>query len=269
MARSVKEQIGVDLPDPVTPQAVDPQQESGEASAEESRPAWLPDNFKSPEDLARSYQEAQNRIREQAEQQKNLELRLNALTEAVSSQQFTNEQQPSSASTEQITAAFESDPLGTMAWLAQQIANNTVEERIGQFQNQISPQLQANMQAQNDMLAITADQQLGNRYADWGEYKSKVAQAIESDPTLLPDLSLTTPDQTINALDRVYRFIKAEEIMQRVESGDFNPDISAMKQRAQSMSGSTGRPGETSYQDAKIEALKAAASTSSYSAFRG
>lgn len=268
MARTVKEQIGVDLPEQ-TPIVADPIIAVADA---EDRPEWLPENFKEPAELAASYKNLQDDLRRRGEDQKRLEAQIESLTQAVEAVKAPvvpqQNQQVQSDAREQLLVAFENDPIGTMAYLANQYATQATEAKFQEFTSRNDPQLQAQANQQNQLLAMSVDRALADAHEDWPEYKGKVAEAIQQDPALLPEqITQQGPEATMRALDRVYKLVKADEVYSQVESGNFVTD--QMKRQAQTMSGTLGRPGTPSPDDEKFARLKAAAKDSSYAAFRG
>lgn len=264
MAKTPREQIGVDLPEP-TPIV---QEAIGVDVPEETRPEWLPEKFKDENEFASSYKTLENELRQRGEDQKRLEGQIESLTQAVEAVRPTPQQQPeSNEAREQLMVAYENDPLGTIAYLAQQYANQAADQKIQAFQQQSDPQLRAQQSSQNQMLAMTVDRALLDAHDDWPTYKTRVAEAIQQDPALLPEqVTAQGPEATVRALDRVYKLIKADEIVAQVESGNYLTE--QMKRQAQTMTGTLGRPGTPNADDEKFARLKAAAKDSSYSAFR-
>lgn len=264
--KGAREQLGVDLPDPTEPESVAPQQAEPEAP---ERPEWLPENFKSPEEFAVAYKESQNKIREQGEQQKRLEAQLGQLSEVVENFRETPQQPPGTdeAIRARLQESFDNDPIGTVAYLAQQYANAALEERAQQWQQQSNPEMAARAERDNQLLAMMVDQRLGETIDDWDNYRDKVGEAIVRDQTLIPEEVLNNPEATVSAIHRVYQFVKANDILEQAGNGNFAQQ--QMKRSAQSMTGSGVRAPESTPSDDKMDALKAAIQGVSYSAWRG
>jgi hypothetical protein len=269
--RSTREQIGVDLPEP---QQVEVEEQQVEEQAPE-RPEWLPENFNTPEEMAASYKEAQNKIREQGEAQRRVEMQLAQMQEMLEEdrdqrqQQFAQPQQDQNQLREQLMASYENDPIGTMAYLAQQYANQTVEARFQQLQQDSMPQARQSADQQNQLMAMTVDRALGDAYDDWGEYKEKVANEIQQDPSLLAPELLTSPEATMRQLSRIYENVKAREVLAQHQNGNFvSNELGSMKRQAQTLSGQGARPGEASADDEHFQRLMAAAKGMSYASFR-
>lgn len=267
--RSTREQLGVEIEEPKRPEQVE------QPAPVDERPEWLPEKFKDPSELASSYKSLEDELRQRSEAQKRLENQVNALTEAIESlsdqpSQPTPGVEDSGDYREQLMAAYENDPLGTIAYLAQQYASQTFDQRFQQIQQENSPAAQAQAEAQNQLLAMSVDRALGETYSDWGQYKERIAEEIQADNTLLPPTALQSPEQTIRALSRVYENVKARELLAQAENGQYvQNQMTQMKRQAQTTTGNTTRPGEPSAEDEKFARLIEAAKGMSYSSWRG
>lgn len=270
MADNARDQLGVELPDPKPPEAVVP------PAPGTDRPEWLPEKFESPEAYVQSYSDLERELKQRAEDQKALESRVEELTNAISSWQPDPQQQqyqpePSNSidqTREQLTAMYETDPIGTMALLASQFADQRVNQAMQQAQQQQAPYQAQQQQNQNQMLAITVDRAMADRHDDWETLKPMVAEAVQKDPWLLPEQVLAQgPEAATSALERVYTMAKAQTTLQQIESGTYDQNRS--KQMAQTMSGNGARGGEVDPVDEKMARLQAATKGMSYSALRG
>jgi hypothetical protein len=270
--RSTREQLGVDLPEPQ--QVVQEEQPVSDGVVEE-RPEWLPEKFKTVEDYNSSYTALEDELRRRGEDQRRMESQLSQMQELLEEDRAARQQAPPQQMgsqqelRDQLMASYENDPIGTMAYLAQQYAMQTVDTRLQALQQQSQPQAVQQLEQQNQLLAITVDRALGDRYDDWGEYKERVAREIEQDPTLLPPESLTSPDVTMRQLSRIYENVKARDVLEQAQNGNFvNHELSQMKRQAQTISGQGARPGEPSADDEHFARLKQAAQGLSYAAWR-
>lgn len=265
MAKTAREQVGVDLPEPqpvATPQAQDDTPD---------RPDWLPEQFDSPEAFAKSYGDLRVELQQRGESQKLLEQKIDSLEtliETVTTQQQQPQQQTALPSNynEQLMNAYEQDPIGTMLFLSQQVAQNTVNETLRSQQ----PQNAQQAHLQGEMVGAMAQQALGAKYDDWAEYGPRVAAAMEADPWLMPDSALASVNTAADRLESIYKQLKYDDITSgRVQQQPQSFDATRMKEQAQSVTGGIGRPGEPSEVDEKMARLIAAARNSSYSAWRG
>jgi hypothetical protein len=263
--RSAKEQIGVELPDPAEPEAVPQPPEEPE-----ERPDFLLDKFKTVEEQARSYAEAERRINESVESQRRLEQQIAQLTEVVEG--FTPPEQPQplpndDALKAQIQDMLDRDPVSTIAYLAQQYAQQTIDERLAAIQQQTDPQTRATQERDNQLLAMMVDQRLGETIPDWDDYRDRVGEAIVADQSLIPEEVLNNPEATVTAIRRVYQVVKAGDVLAQAENGGYVSD--QMKRSAQTMTGGGVRGPIPSATDEKMDALKRAVEGVSYSAWRG
>lgn len=265
MAKTPREQIGVDLPEPepLELQAVEP--EPAPEPADE-RPQWLPEKYKSPEDLAAAHASAERKIREQGEQLSQMQRQFEEFT---AQQQYAQQQPDPDAYREQLETAWEADPLATMQWLAQQTAAATAQQMNARQAQQLAPQFEA----QNEILAANADMLMDRRYDDWsaGEQgermKDRVAQAISEDPLLLPDAALSSMHELQNRLDIVYTLVKSRDLLaeqqQLRDQGVQQADISrARKLSAATLPGASGRAEQPSPADQQLAEMKASLSGS-------
>jgi len=268
MADNPRDQLGVDLPDPSEPQAVPPELTP---EPEPERPDYLLDKFKTAEDQARGYAEAERRMNEAVEGQRRLEQQVAALTEAVEGFRVHPDDGRTQQGDDQIRArlnqSFDEDPIGTIAYLAQQYASSAIDERFAAMQQQQNPAMQMQQERDNQLLAMMVDQRLGETIDDWDEYRDRVGQEIVNDQTLIPQEVLYNPEATVNAIRRVYQMVKANDIIEQNQNGTFV--TTQMKRQAQTMSGSGVRNPDADPTDEKMDALRNAVVGSSYSAWRG
>jgi hypothetical protein len=272
-ARSPREQLGVDLPDPQRP---DTYIEPPAPEEEIERPDGLPEKFKDMSEYNNSYRELEDELRRRGDNQSRLEAELSEMRSLIledretrQQQQFQGPPQNEQQLREQLQVAYENDPIGTMAYLAQQYAVQTLDQRLSQMQQDNRPVMEAQVNQNNQLMAMTVDRALGDKYQDWGEYKNKVAEAIEADQALLGPEYLSSPEATMRQLERIYENVKAREILQASQNGNFvTNELQGMKQRAQTLSGAGARPGERSDDEEHIARLKAAAQGLSYASWR-
>jgi hypothetical protein len=255
-------QIGVELPDPPEPQ------EQAFEPPEPDRPEWLPEKFKDGSEFAKSYAELETELRTRAESQKALEQRLDAMQatmEAFEAPQQQLQPQPVAEVQQQLMQAFESDPVGTMIFLA----NAAAQETLSQYTAQQQPQQYQAQQMQGELMADNASRLLETRYPDWREYEQQVGSMIEQNPNLLPEEVLGSLEGTASALEAVYKQAKYEDLVAQLEQQRTGVESGQMKRQAQTVTGASGRAPEPSDVDIKMAELLAATKGASYSAFRG
>lgn len=214
------------------------------------RPEWLPENFESPEALARSYSEAQKKITELAQEKKGLEESINALSSQF--EEFTAAQNRPDPN--QVYSQWEDmlaqDQVGTIA----QIAQLTAERVLQAQQSQQSPQ-----GATPDVIAFIADQTMSQQHDDWSGYKEKVGELIASNPLFQDDRLWSDPQTASSTMNSAYEMVKAQDVL----SGNAvvqqqAADTRAMKLAAQSAAGTSGRtPSPDDYQKRWEEIMNA------------
>ena len=264
VAKTVKEQLGVELPDPepLEPEVTEPE------APEVERPAWLPEKYKDAEAFVEGYHNLEEELRQRGESQNEMQAQLDQLSSMIDQQQSyqqtqqTSQQDPN-AYAEQLMNAYEADPHGTIVFLSQQAAADAIQ----QYQLQTQPQTQQQQEMAGDLMAQSAERVLEARHTDWNEYAAKVGDVLELNPGLLTQESLTSVDRTVNVLEAIYKQVKYDDLATQLEAA--NGDQTRMKQQAQSVSGGAGRPGTISENEETINRIIAAAKASSYSAWRG
>lgn len=266
MAKTPKEQLGVDLEEVDRATPPEPVVEAPEG---EARPDWLPEKFKTEADFVASYSNLETELRTRAETEKQMQARLDQLTEAISTMQVPTQPTNVGDVQAQLMASYENDPLGTIALLAKQISDSSIEQRLQQLQMQQAPQIEQQQRVQAELVADTADKVLSARFPDWDTYGEKVGELIAQNPGLLPDQDLLSLDATTARLESLYKQVKYDDLSKAIEEGrtqDFVVD--QMKRNAQTISGHGQRPGERSEQDDKIDRLVAAAKETSWASRR-
>lgn len=181
--------------------------DTGTEGADE-RPEWLPANFKTPEDMAKSYKELERTFHQTRE---DLRATRASVEEMAAQQQQAQRPQEPGYDNEQWMEAYERDPIRTTAYIAQQAALQQFQQLQAQAQQQYG-QVGA---TQHELVANYAKATLQARYDDWQSYEDKVADAIREDPSLVPENVLSSPELAARSLERVYKVLKADETLAR------------------------------------------------------
>lgn len=239
MARTIKEQTGVDLGDVVeTPLAI-PEPEPS-ATEEDTRPEWLDSKFESVEAQAKAYGEAQKAMSQAVERQRQSEQKIEELAarfDELSTQQQPDPQLAQANLLQQYEQAMEAGDAVTLAglnaYIAQQAASAAVQEALSKWQPP-----KDDTDANSQMFAMMTEQQVAARYGDeWETLKPQVGQLLSEYPHLLPDTGDLT--QTVNALSLVAEFVRNQGASAQQAQQDAGRQ---QKMLAQTMSGTTGRP---------------------------
>lgn len=263
MAKTPEEQLGVPLPpEPVAEQQAQPEPEA----QQEERPSWLDERFKSPEELAHSYSELENKLKEQGRERNELADRLTALeSEREQYQQFDPNQWYDPASDPNYLAQqFEEDPVtATRAILQQELAamQQAQAQQYQAYQAQQAPFQQAQLSTQAETIADLTAQRMSQRYDDWPTYQDRAQEILQN--RTIPQEELFNLPKFQSHVDEAYRLAKYEALEQREqamqEAGISQEEIDRqMKLAAQTMSGRSARPEEVSPTEQKAAELLAA-----------
>ncbi len=167
-----------------TPEEIAAAEAAGAASGDGAdRPEWLPENFKTPEDLAKSYGES---VKEMSRLRSELDLERQQFVAALDQYETLNQQQRQTdpgfdPNTNQIlqqygTAAENGDysaQLAIQLGLTQQIVQQTIDERLAK----LSPEMDAQTQAQRDIAFQIAQDTVRQSYGDKWESLAEPVQA--------------------------------------------------------------------------------------------
>jgi hypothetical protein len=205
-----------------------------EAADNPERPEWLPENFDTPEDLAKSYVEAQRKITETSQTLAEERRAREALEESVQAltQQFEAQNRPDPNQVySQWQELYDQDPVAMTYQIAQATAQQILQQ---QAQQPVGPD--------PDLVARVVDYSMGQKYEDWNQYKEKVAERIAQDPVYARDDLWTNPDAAERALTSIFHVVKAEDVLAgNTVVQQQAADTRAMKLQSQSMAGASGR----------------------------
>lgn len=277
MAKTPEEQLGVSLPDPEPVEIQpDPTTElAAEESAADERPEWLPENFKSGEDLVKSYGESRNALNRETQQRQQLEHQLQQREQELQQMQQQAQQaavqaqyDPSDQG-EQFRAWQEEDPYSANAWLAQQATAPMAQ----QFAQQLATLEEQQLVAEAHRNIAQADLTMAQRYPDWTEVKARVGAALAEDPLLMSDEVISSLPVLERRIEKIYKFVKAEDLLaeqeQLRERGVQQEDVSrARKLGAATLPGASGRAPELSQADRELAEMKQARARGSWAAVR-
>ncbi len=224
----------------------------GTIPEDDGRPEWLPEKFKTPEDMARSYAEAERKISETTAQ---LGQYQEAYTDASSRLEQLEAAQglPDPAVAQNwLEEQWETNPLQTVAQLATQAAQNAVQEQFKQYQQQAQPAQQGQLQT----AAALADYEMQQLYPDWQEYRGKVTEIIQQFPHLVPEAHLSNPLDLRQDLTQVYQLARSQDLEQKAQTAEQRAtELEQMKINAQTTPGSMGRPMAPDAQKAEWEII--------------
>ena len=200
-------------------------------NAPPERPDWLPSNFDKPEDLAKSYSHATQKITEQGQKLSSLEQKI----QEIQSSQYTQQAESQAFDIEQgLYDAYESGDGRAIAAANAFLIQQAVAQQASALQPTHPTQIPTEMVADYAERSITAE------FPDWPEYKAKVAEAIQSDPVLYGLLEgETNPANIAAVLKTGYKIAKYDTVQSATADATKSlEDLSRVtKQAAQTMSG--------------------------------
>lgn len=201
------------------------------------RPEWLPEKFKDPADLAKSYQEAERRITELAQQKAAADETIQTFASQFEEMQA-RQNQPQADPTQvnnQWQEMYDNDPFGTMVLLNRQLAQENAEALRQDIQNLSKTQ----QQTVQETIGANAERTMQDRFSDWDEVKPEVVEELGKNPLFSDESPVwRTLAGTSAALEQAYQNVKS-----RSQSADDQlPSARDMKLNAQGLQGSGGRP---------------------------
>lgn len=215
MAKSPAEQIGVDLPEPEAPEVIAPEPEgkdTPEASVPE-RPDWLPDKFKEPEQLVRSYSELESKLGEQGKTISDLQRQLEETAAAQQQQQQPYGYEQPWTTDEYLAQVYEENPVEAMRLtVAQQLQEMQQHAYMAQQQyaQQQAPLVQAQEATQAEVIAEISENRVAQRYDDYPQFSERAKEILTGRNIPLQDLyNLPVFEQH---LDEAYKLAKYESL---------------------------------------------------------
>lgn len=223
------------------------------------RPEWLPENFKSPEDLAASYKEAERKIHELAAKAKEADTlaeQNRQWQEWAQQQEHTARQQNTGDPRQQFMEVWD-DPdrqPELVLHMAQQLADLQQQVQQGQ-QRGPDPVL-------TEVTAELAFNKARAEHPDWDDYHDQIAEIVQQNPHILGNAEQTTPTQFAKGLDLAYSIAKGQALANAGGQAvnDAAEAARLAKQQAQTMSGQSARPATQSPDEEYWARVRAAAS---------
>ena len=205
-------------------------------------PDWVPEKFRgNPEEFGKAYANLERSFHESRQEAKALEESLNTLSAQFDQFQSQANQPDPSAVQEQLQAAWEYDPLGTM----QAIAAASAQQAITQYQKQSQ---QPSGVKPEDFAAYVADQTLAAKYSDYGNLKDKIGEELQGNPLYANDALWVNPELATRALDSAYQAVKARDVLAGNAIAEQQAaETRAMKLAAQTATGAAGREPSPDY----------------------
>ncbi len=233
-----------------------------EAPEEETpeRPEWLPENFKTPEDLAKSYAEAERKITELAAKAKEAETlaEQNRQWQEYAREQQAAQQQPTGDPRDRFLEVWE-DP-DRQADLVLHLAST-----VADLQAQVAQASQtAPDPALTEISARLAQDQMAAQFPDWDHYAEKVSEAVAANPRLLGLTEESRLSDLTRGLESVYYMVRGQASLtpEGQAAHDAAEAARLAKQQALTQSGSSTRPATLSDDDQYAQRIMDAARNS-------
>ena len=250
------------MPEDITP---DPALEAGQSGDDDQRPEWLPEKFKSPEDLAKSYTELERKLTEEGENRSNLEAQLGDLYEQFESSQQAAQQAQRPAydpSTDPTLLAYE-QAMENGDYRAALAIQAGLMQTIVQQQTPAQPQENPrDYEAWAFVAEQTAIQQVGGA-DEWAQYKDQVLAEAKAE-----NFDNLSAQQAGQRLARIWKMAKADDVLNNQQTVA-QQQAEAERQRkldAQSISGSGGHPPAPTKDEQTVSSIIKAAKEGTYSA---
>lgn len=229
-------------------------EDGGEETTPE-RPEWLPENFKSPEDLAASYKEAERKIHELAAKAKEAEqlAEQNREWQEWAQRQEQQQRQPAGDPRQQFMDVWD-DPdrqPELVLHMAQQLAE--LQQQVSQgAQRGPDPVL-------TEVTAELAMNKAREQHPDWDLYHDQIAEIVQQSPHILGNAETLTPAQFAQGLDLAYSIAKGRSLATTGQAVNDAAEAARLaREQAQTMSGQSARPATQSENEAYWDRVKAA-----------
>jgi hypothetical protein len=189
------------------------------------RPEWLPENFKTPEDLAKSYSESRkemDRLRSELDQERQQFVAALEQYEAVNQQQ--RQPDPGDNGTNQLIQQYQQalDTGDAGAQLAITLALNKqlMDQALDERFKQLTPNLDASAQADRDIAFQLATDRVEREYGDrWDDLKEPVQAWLREHQSWLPAVNDPKAFETvIREAARTVENDKAAEQLRALEA---------------------------------------------------
>lgn len=254
--RSVREQVGIDLsPEEIAAQQAAAAEAQAQAQSESDRPAWLPEQFETPEAFAEHFRSVESERGRLASEVGTLRDQVAEL--AVQREQPQQQQQFQGADPlAQLAAAYEQAyEVGdaramfaiqqTMIQAHQQAAIQTMQQMFDERQQPVSQQ-------NDELMAAMAEGQVAPVYGDrWQQMRAEVGQVIDEYGLVQQGMPL---DAMVKGLHLAAEIVSGR---QGTAAGAGQPSLVREKQLAQTANGSGARVQQTlDPADALLESFK-------------
>ena len=205
-----------------------------------SRPDWLPENFQSPEDLAKSYKELERSFHADRQKMKDLE------EQAQRAEQWDEWYQQQQAQ-ERLVSQDPRDKFFEV-WEEpdrQREIALTMLQKVAELEQRYDQLTKRGPDpALTEISAEYAQNRMRAQYDDWDQYADKIAEAVQANPRLLGITEKSTPAELAQAIEDRYWVEKGKALAsdQQTAAQEAAEAARVAKAQAQTMSGASSRP---------------------------
>jgi hypothetical protein len=194
-----------------------------EQESENGRPEWLPDKFESPEALARSYSEAEQRL---VQLQDEVNRQREEFTEALNNigeisaqqapvQQYNPQQDPLLA---QYQSAVDNGDAQAMLAIQLELNRQIARQEAQNVAHEIGPRLQRGQEADREAAITLATERVARNYNDWDELAPQIGEFLQARPHWIPEEA--SVDQFERVLVEAANMITANRIVTQQQRDD-------------------------------------------------
>lgn len=203
-----------------------------EAEGEAERPEWLPDKFKAPEEMARSYTEAEQRI---LQLQNEVNRQREEFSEAISSIQEMGQQAPPAQRYDpqqdpllaQYQQAVDAGDAQAMLAINLELNRQIARQEAQQIAQEIGPRVSRSNDASRDNAITLATERVARNYEDWDALAPQIGEFLQARPHWIPEEA--NVDQFERVLTEAANVITASKIVtqQQADERDRQAKIAA------------------------------------------
>lgn len=226
----------------------------GGGGTPEEKPDWLLDKFKTPEEQARAYAEAERRM---AQLQTQLDQERQQFAETIQSVQSTIQQpEPQYNPAQdpivmQYAKAVEEGDAQTMLAINLQLQQRMLEQTLDQKFKALDTQFQTSTNADREMAITLATERVKGDYQDWEALAPRIGEVLQQRPHWIP------PGASVEAFETTLREVADLVIAQDVKQQAAKDEADRIaKLQAQGLTGTGARQATPEQQAASWEAIK-------------
>ena len=158
---------------------------------EAERPEWLPDKFTSPEELARSYSEAEQRL---VQLQSEVDRQRNEFSEAITNLQGIQQEQPQprydpgqDPLLQQYQMAVDNGDAQAMLAIQLELNRQIARQEAQQIAQEIGPQMSRVQNNDREQAITIATERVARNFDNWDELAPQIGEFLQARPHWIPE----------------------------------------------------------------------------------